>query len=373
MRPRMFVCSSTEGIPIAGAIQHDLKQDAEVTVWPQGTFTPSQYPLESLAHALDSTDFGIFVFSPDDILTMRNETMRAVRDNVIFELGLFIGHLGRERNFIVMPSGADDIHLPSDLKGLTPVTFDSQRQDGNLMAAIGAASYPMKQVIKKLGPFLKHRASEGQATAGKQVSLKPDSKEVYILIGLASASPGYLNVVPYDGGMGLMIDSSNIPDNDEDKSQAQWRAAIKSLLAWDLIEPTGGSSDQYRLTAAGYEAAAQCERQLGGIGAAAESYADLDSLMPELLEEIRKDLTEHPLLRKCVLKKKGWIFNGSGYLMYHYEEHPQLDEMFGLLENKGLVANISSGYTTKYQFTEEFVRYLRGNKPRPSSDPETAP
>src|ERR1700732_3480405 len=191
MRPRMFVCSSTEGIAIASAIQHDLKHDAEVTVWPQGTFTPSQYPLESLANALDNTDFGIFVFSPDDILTMRKDTMRVVRDNVIFELGLFIGRLGRERNFIVMPADADDMHLPSDLKGLTPVTFDAHRQDNNLMAAIGAASFPMKQVIKTLGPFQGAPQLAPPSPTARELTLKPESKEVYILLGLATSSRGY--------------------------------------------------------------------------------------------------------------------------------------------------------------------------------------
>src|ERR1700731_3562244 len=39
----------------------------------------------------DSYDFGVFVFDADDVAVLRDNKTPTVRDNVLFELGLFIG------------------------------------------------------------------------------------------------------------------------------------------------------------------------------------------------------------------------------------------------------------------------------------------
>lgn len=149
-KPRLFVGSSRENVAMATAIQACFEFDMEVTVWDQGTFGPSEYPLESLEQELDQVDFGVFVFAPDDITLMRGTERRAVRDNVIFELGLFVGRLGRKRAFILMPRG-EEVHLPSDLAGLTPLTYDAKRFDGNEVAALGPAARKIREAAKRNG------------------------------------------------------------------------------------------------------------------------------------------------------------------------------------------------------------------------------
>ncbi len=39
----------------------------------------------------------------DDVVNFRGENRPAVRDNVLFELGLAMGRLGRERVFYMLP------------------------------------------------------------------------------------------------------------------------------------------------------------------------------------------------------------------------------------------------------------------------------
>lgn len=152
MKPRVFVGSSSEKLEVALAIQENLEERMEVTVWPQGVFQPSRPPLDSLVEQLSRSDFGVFVFSPDDVLIMREQQKEAVRDNVLFELGLLVGRLGRRRGFIVVPkSVSTEFHLPSDLIGMTPVTYDDRRQDGNLKAALGPACQQIQRAVRDTG------------------------------------------------------------------------------------------------------------------------------------------------------------------------------------------------------------------------------
>lgn len=85
MKPSIFVGSSVESIDTAYAIQENLEHDAEVTVWTQGIFDLSKYTLDALVDQLDESDFGVFVFSPDDVARIRGKTVATARDNIVFE------------------------------------------------------------------------------------------------------------------------------------------------------------------------------------------------------------------------------------------------------------------------------------------------
>jgi predicted nucleotide-binding protein with TIR-like domain len=152
VKPRLFVGSSSEGLKFAYALQENLESDAEITVWDQGIFEPSRYVLESLLDTLQSSDLGVFVFSPDDVATIRGTEAPVVRDNVLFELGLFVGRLGRHRSIFLVPKGSD-LHIPSDLHGVTAVPFEPNRTDGNLKAALGPAANRIRNTLKNIKPL----------------------------------------------------------------------------------------------------------------------------------------------------------------------------------------------------------------------------
>lgn len=117
---------------------------------------------------LDGTDFGLFVLSPSDAQTIKSESKSVVRDNVIFELGLFIGKLGPERCFMIVPRNAEDLHLPTDLLGLTPAYFDADRQDGNMVAALGPACSKVRKSVKLLGALQTEPVAAEATTGPKQ-------------------------------------------------------------------------------------------------------------------------------------------------------------------------------------------------------------
>ncbi len=148
-QPRLFVGSSTEGLSIAYAVQENLEFDAETTVWKQGVFKPTRQTLADLVAAMQTTDFAAFVFNADDVLNMRGKDYPVTRDNVVFELGLFIGHLGADRCFLIQARGLDPLHLPSDLLGLTALTFEPERSDGNLVAALGTACNQIRRSMRE--------------------------------------------------------------------------------------------------------------------------------------------------------------------------------------------------------------------------------
>jgi len=125
-RPHVFIGSSAEMLPIAQAIQVGLSHDDySVTVWTDGVFRASRDAITNLLAAAEGSDFAILVVGPDDVVISRGFEQLAARDNVIFELGLCIGTVGRSRTFLLKPRGLD-LKLPTDLLGLEPMQFDAR-------------------------------------------------------------------------------------------------------------------------------------------------------------------------------------------------------------------------------------------------------
>jgi len=148
-KPRTFIGSSKEGARYAHALQAALDEKMEVTVWDQGIFNLSSYTMDALIEEAHRTAFAILVFSPDDEVVIRGRESVAVRDNVLFELGLFMGILGRKRVYVVAPSDVPDFRIPSDLLGLTLATYH-HRTDGNLKAALGPSCAAILEVASKV-------------------------------------------------------------------------------------------------------------------------------------------------------------------------------------------------------------------------------
>ena len=122
-KPSVFIGSSTKSKPLANALFTHLKEDCEVSIWAYDVFTLSQSTLGTLQDELDKYDFAIFIWSPDDETTVNEKTTPAPRDNVVFETGLFMGAIGTNRVFSVLPTGRD-IKVPTDLLGYSNATYD---------------------------------------------------------------------------------------------------------------------------------------------------------------------------------------------------------------------------------------------------------
>jgi hypothetical protein len=182
-RPSLFIGSSSEGLKIAKTLQVLLDQTCEVVVWSQGIFGLSQGTLESLVAAVDEFDFAVLALTPDDLVSRRQEIGPAPRDNVLFELGLFMGGLGRERTFLVYDRTAN-LKLPSDLAGVTAATFEPHHS-GNLQSALGAAATKIEGQIERFG----RRDVKQLGALSKAVSEFDDaSSQMQLLVRLLARS-----------------------------------------------------------------------------------------------------------------------------------------------------------------------------------------
>jgi CRP/FNR family cyclic AMP-dependent transcriptional regulator len=143
--------SSSEALEVARAVQNAMDDDSlDVFVWTDGVFRASQYAIESLERELDRSDFAIAIAQPDDSTKSRGRNRPSPRDNVIFELGLFIGRLGRHRSLLLEPRG-EKVKLPSDLTGLTTIPYRTAT-GRDLAGAIGPACNRIRDIINDLGP-----------------------------------------------------------------------------------------------------------------------------------------------------------------------------------------------------------------------------
>jgi len=147
-RPTVFVASSSEAIPIVEAIQVLLEDACEIVPW-SVLFQPGDFTLEALVERLDDFDFGIMVVTPDDVVVSRGKKQCAPRDNVLVEIGLFIGGLGRKRTFLVYDRTMS-LKLPSDLAGIIAATFRPPKS-GNWLSALGPPCTKIKDAVAARG------------------------------------------------------------------------------------------------------------------------------------------------------------------------------------------------------------------------------
>lgn len=151
-RVRVFIISSVEALPIARIIETAFEHDSFfVELWTAGCFKAANYTIDDLEAAVDNADFAIAIAHADDFVESRDEMWPAPRDNVIFELGLFMGRLGRARAILMEPRGKD-VKLPSDLAGITTIPYRFEK-GGQNAALMGPACNKLRDHIVALGPM----------------------------------------------------------------------------------------------------------------------------------------------------------------------------------------------------------------------------
>ncbi|MFZ1083873.1 MAG: TIR domain-containing protein [Terracidiphilus sp.] len=209
-KPSVFVGSSSEGHKISQAVQVLLDSSCEAEIWSQGVFGLTQGTLESLMLALDRFDFAILVLTADDLLSSRGMERAVARDNVLFEAGLFIGALGRERTFLLYDR-SNPPALPSDLAGVCAAQFELHTS-GNLIASLGAACTRIQSAIEKNG--LRESKRIQQLTDATKTLADSDSKMRQLIRLLARSRKVELDII--SAQFGPMIAKDKLSEMKQD-------------------------------------------------------------------------------------------------------------------------------------------------------------
>jgi len=81
---------------------------------------------EKFEEEAQTCTFAFALFTPDDQVVMADEAYKQARPNVIYEIGWFIGRLGRPRVVLILKSGT---RIHSDLDGVSRIQFSENVEE----------------------------------------------------------------------------------------------------------------------------------------------------------------------------------------------------------------------------------------------------
>lgn len=148
--PHVFIGSTAEKIDMAREIQRAVAFDNWVVgTWADSMFRAGDTPIESLVKSLDRLDFSLLLVTADDLTESRGSESASPRDNIIFELGLAYGALGRSRTFIVRERGVT-LKLPSDLIGVKALEIKPGKP-ADIVTRVAPMVHEFRQIVAELG------------------------------------------------------------------------------------------------------------------------------------------------------------------------------------------------------------------------------
>ena len=132
-KKKIFIGCSTKELPLAERIKTLLEPEFEVVPWNIPTwengelnFKLNDNLLQKLLRATLQFDFAIILGTKDDKVEFKGQTVLQARDNVLFELGLFIGRMGLSNCAFVVEEGLKKM---SDLNGIIINRFNNEKKE----------------------------------------------------------------------------------------------------------------------------------------------------------------------------------------------------------------------------------------------------
>ncbi len=146
MKRKLFIGSSSEGLSVAERLKVKIESDCgdwiSSETWKDGTvFSLNKNTLDCLVRASRIFEYGILVATKDDLIISREQVRALPRDNVMLEMGMFLGSLGLTRAFLLVE---EESKLPTDYNGVT-VTYFQRGTLGSLERAVDTIIEALKR------------------------------------------------------------------------------------------------------------------------------------------------------------------------------------------------------------------------------------
>ena len=140
-----------------------------------------------------------------------------------------------------MPSDVGDFHIPTDLTGIRPATFNPHRSDNNLHAALGPACNEIRKVIRMLGPISKKKSDSTPLAQpinpldnGKKAARQNPDEQLFLSFLKAFPYNGSISYIENRSMAGFAFDTNRLRDI-EDFSR-DWKDAEHEFIDGELEE-----------------------------------------------------------------------------------------------------------------------------------------
>jgi len=154
--PKVFIGSASEHKTLGVALQSLLDPVATARPWTQRIFKPNKGNLDNVLKAVDDYDFACFIAPPVDKANVRGRDLETIRDNIVLEFGLFMGRLGTDRVFLLLPRGSNTT-LPTDLEGVSHLEYKPVDEDNPEESVLAPAAKAIEEAIAEHGTRARHR------------------------------------------------------------------------------------------------------------------------------------------------------------------------------------------------------------------------
>lgn len=214
MQKFKFLITSSERIKVIAEKLRDQLLEAGHLVselWKDSIKNKSvETTIEILEGAAEKYDFAVIVLDATDVdVNMQGDPLKD-RDNCLFEAGLFIGAIGRERCFII--NSFERPYLPGDLSGIEALHFREPEPDKirDGMACSDAIRGVGSQILDMVGKARKTKnipLSKDILLAREQKKPEGDLEEGYIVVNVTQPiETGYVMARQVRNNMNAGID-----------------------------------------------------------------------------------------------------------------------------------------------------------------------
>ena len=233
-KSKVFVVSSSESWLVIEALKDFLesKADVEVILWNrEHLWQPGRFIIETLLDIRLDFDFAISIFGADDKGISRGVEEYQPRDNVIFETGMFMSHLGKDRTFVLLPKDPP-VKVLSDLAGFIPLKYEQPGDHGRWKDALRETCETIAKCIGRKGHL------SGTIRLGPTGFLNAHQKIIDLLKEASSAETLDVKNIALDMEMTWPFIKNDLLSNEE-ISNVRWRSLmidfeksqIKSLVS----------------------------------------------------------------------------------------------------------------------------------------------